>query len=450
MPGPARPFVLSLRSYEFWFVVSALLLTAIIPGFAKYQGTDADASSAPNEILWSTMYVFAAWRLFRTRELTMLLIGRTRIVWAFLALILVTTLWSVEPMITFTNAIELVGTTLVGYYIVTRFTLTQFMSILTITFAVIGLLSFGFIFGAPAHGRMDWGAGAWSGIYQEKNNLAAVAALAVVSQLILLTQLRGRARITGFLALAVFVILLVGANSATAFVDAAAVLGVSFALLGCRSRRYRSLTWAALLVSAIALTVTVCVTSTDALFSLVGRQSNLTGRADFWPYLQAAIADRPVFGYGYNAFFRSAIGKDDLANYVIQAGGWSPYHAHNSFLQITLDAGYIGLAALVLLVLIALLRGIMAVRRDASPTAVWPFAIVLYLLLGSFTETYLARGNTMEWILFTAAFLYPLRGAMSRPRALTPQTSVSARDRLRARIIARRESRPAATSGQAS
>ena len=86
-----------------------------------------------------------------------------------------------------------------------------------------------------------------------------------------------------------------------------------------------------------------------SVFSLLGREPNLTGRTDFWPYLQQAIADRPWLGYGYNAFFRSGVALDYLQDYIVGAGGWTPYHAHNSFLQILLDSGYVGLASLGLL-----------------------------------------------------------------------------------------------------
>ena len=64
----------------------------------------------------------------------------------------------------------------------------------------------------------------------------------------------------------------------------------------------------------------------QSLFDLLGRESNLTGRTDFWPYLQQAISERPILGYGYDAFFRSQEGLDTLSYYVVEAGGWSPYH----------------------------------------------------------------------------------------------------------------------------
>jgi O-antigen ligase len=355
---------------------------------------------------------------------------RSAPLWAFLLLMCVSTLWSVEPGITFKNALELIGTTLVGFYIVTRFTLPQFMTIFALTFSTIALVSLGFIFGAPAHGRMDWGAGAWSGIYQDKNNLGAAAALAIISQVLLLAYSRGRARWIVFAGLLLFCGLLLGSNSATAFGSCAAVVAVPLSVMAWRSRKYAGISRILLVVGGllVAMLVVAIGLTPDSVFSLLGRQSNLTGRADFWPYLQQAISDQPWLGYGYNAFFRSTVGAEYLSNYVIRAGGWSPYHAHNSFLQMQLDAGYVGLYSLIFLVATALKRGLFFIARERNPVALWPFAIVLYLVLGSFTETYFGNCNTIEWILFVVAFLYPFRDRFARRKLSLPRPALTIRD----------------------
>lgn len=137
----------------------------------------------------------------------------------------------------------------------------------------------------------------------------------------------------------------------------------------------------------------------------------MTGRADFWPVLVEAIAARPFFGYGYAAFFRSSVSQDYLSFYVVEAGGWSPYHAHNSFLQVCLDTGYVGLCALLILILAGFIRAIKLYLRERDIVNLWPLLLILFLVLGSYTETYLGSFNTLEWILFVAAFLYPVRAS---------------------------------------
>jgi exopolysaccharide production protein ExoQ len=398
-------------NYEFVLLTAALLLTAVIPGLSKYQAEGPPTNSLANEITWSLIYVLAAVRLYAMRAKALPLFRRSIALWTFVFLMLVSVLWSVDPSVTFTNAIELIGTTIIGYYIVTRFSLPEFMGMLGVTFVVIAALSFFLIFAAPGHGRMDWGTGAWDGIYQDKNNLGAAASLAIISQLILLGHCRGRTRMLVLGGLLLLGALLIGANSATAFADALAVLVILLVVRTWRSPRYGGIARVATIGGVVlaAMTVLAFGLTPDTAFSLLGRAPNLTGRTDFWPYLEHAIADQPWLGYGYNAFFRSSVFSDYMSDYLVQSGGWTPYHAHNSFLQILLDGGFIGLAAFLWLLAVAIWRGIVYIARESSRVAPWPLAIVLYLLFGSFTETYFANCNTVEWILFISALLYPLR-----------------------------------------
>src|SRR5262249_5805798 len=168
----------------------------------------------------------------------------------------------------------------------------------------------------------------------------------------------------------------------------------------------------------------------DAVFNALGRDLNLTGRTDFWPYLQEAIADRPLLGFGYNAFFQSSIGSDYLSAYVVQAGGWFPYHAHNSYLQTLLDAGYVGLTMLIVVVAVSAVKAIIYFAREPNFTSIWPLAIIVFLSITSYTETYYLDYNSLEWILFVAAIVYPLQRSAAA-KAVTRLDGRSRNDQLR-------------------
>jgi exopolysaccharide production protein ExoQ len=159
----------------------------------------------------------------------------------------------------------------------------------------------------------------------------------------------------------------------------------------------------------IAVAYLIVGITPDTIIIWLGREPNLTGRTDFWPYLQQAIADRPILGYGYDGFFGSDVGNDYLSYLVVEMGGWSPYHAHNSFMQILLDGGLAGMGLFAFALLGAFRRAFTYAWNEANRAALWPVAILLYLFCGSFTETYFARFNTVEWVLCVAAMLYPLR-----------------------------------------
>lgn len=417
----ARPDV--KREMLFVFI-AAVAAEIFLPALDKYQSSDPSTGSLAAELVWSAVYLAAGIRLYAMRDAIRPLISGSRALWAFVGLMMLSVVWSVQPHPTLIDSIELLGTTLVGLYLVARFTLPEFLALAALTFGAIALLSLALVFGAPGHGRIDYGGGAWAGIYLDKNNLGRAMALAVLSLVVLLVNGAGRysAAVLGTLALCA--VALVGSNSATALGDCIGVTALGMAMLVCRSKKFgvpaRFFTVAA--VASVAVAVFIFGFTPDAVFHALGRDGSLTGRTDFWPYLQQAISDRPILGFGYDAFFGSSVGSDYMTPYVMQSGGFDPYHAHNSVLQICLDAGFVGVAILAFLIVAGLWRSVAFLGREPGRFAVWPFMIVTYLVLGSYTETYFGNYNSLEWIFFTAALLYPLRHkmlpAVQRLRAL--------------------------------
>ena len=263
---------------------------------------------------------------------------------------------------------------------------------------------------------MFYGSGPWDGIYQDKNSLGAAMATAIIVYLIYLFRPGVPRKPLVFVGLLFCGALLVGSNSITATLVCAGVIVAGVLAYSCVSPRYGILARALSIAVAAFGFIVFALFGFDVgkVYALVGRSSTLTGRADFWPYLLEAIAARPILGYGYGAFFRSSASDDYLSYYVVEAGGWKPYHAHNSFLQTLLDTGYAGLALLVWLLIAGMIRAFRFLLRERSVLSLWPLLMILTLTLGSYSETYLGNFNTIEWILFVAALLYPLKESSAR------------------------------------
>lgn len=391
---------------EYWFVYILLVATAAIPGLSnKYHLP----SQFQIQVFFSVAYVIAGRQLLLMRPQLQPIIRQTAALWTLIALLFASTIWSVAPNVTIVDSIELLGTTLIGIYIAARFSLPQFLRILAIAFATIELSSLVIVFLNPGFGRADWGTGPWQGIFLDKNISGASASLAIISQAVLLPASKGLARWLLLVGILVAGLFLVEANSATAFGDCAVVMVAAIAAFACRSSKLGGVarfTTALIAVSLLAF-VAVFGFSVENIYSALGRSSDLTSRADFWPYLQAAIADRPFFGYGYDAFFISPFSWQYLASFIVQAGGWSPYHAHDSFLQTAIDVGYVGLGILVIVLINGLRRAITYFFKERGSVALWPLAIIVFLTIGSYTETYYLNSNSLEWILFVAAVAYP-------------------------------------------
>jgi O-antigen ligase len=395
---------------EWWMGYGALVAMPLVVALAR-GAPGQPVNSALGESLWTVVYVLAAARLWTMRAEVGALLRRSGVLWAFIGLMFASVAWSVNAAVTFKDAVELAGTTLVAYYLVLRYPLARLLELFGAAFATIAALSYLFIVIAPSRSRMNFGSGAWCGIFQEKNNLAAAMVLAIITFSILVFTGSRKQRMFAAIGWIACFVLLLGSQSATAF-----AAGISAITIGVAAWFWRSPRCGPASRFAIAAVGSLIVGSLllfgfqpDMVAQMLGRSATLTGRTDFWPYLLEAVADRPILGFGYEAFFKSSEGTGYLGDYVEQAGGWTPYHAHNSFLQITLDGGIVALILLIVLLLVVIVRALRYLTTERGAVAAWPLIVVLYLVLGSYTETYLGDFNTLEWVFLVAAFLCPVR-----------------------------------------
>jgi hypothetical protein len=67
--------------------------------------------------------------------------------------------------------------------------------------------------------------------------------------------------------------------------------------------------------------------------------TTLTGRIPLWEMLLEAIADSPIVGHGYLAYW-----DDEQVEYLSSTLRWEIPHGHNMYLVLTLDGGLIALA----------------------------------------------------------------------------------------------------------
>ena len=388
-----------------------LLLTAFVPAMSKlHQAGEVSDNSVYNQVVWGVIYVVAAFKVSSLANIGAVV----RFSWTlilFAVWMLLSTLWSVVPDVTIRESIELAGTTLVGIYLVVLFPLEKLLTVISLVIGAIAVSSAFLIVFAPARGRMSYGAGAWSGIYEEKNLLGAAMALGIVSLMAFALHARGRSLIRVIATILICVAILIGANSITSVADGVVTLILMFTIVLLRSSKTTGFARVGIVIVAVAALLFSAIYGFQlgSIFEDLGRSSDLTGRTTFWPALWTAINDRPVVGYGYGAFFKSATASNYLSDFLSVSGGWTPYHAHSSMLQVLLNGGYVGLGISVMSLVVGLRRGFAFAFQPGNATRVWPVCIIVYLIIGSYSETYLGGINSIEALLFIAAFLYPVR-----------------------------------------
>jgi exopolysaccharide production protein ExoQ len=316
----------------------------------------------------------------------------------FMLIVLMSATWSIHPDLTIRRGLGYVLTILIAAYLSLRFDVVDRMKVLSASFAVSAIGSLVFIAVFPEYGIMQDGdlAGAWRGVFTHKNHFGPVMAVAVFTELFILVALRGRPR-WRFASLGAYFVLVVLSHSATALLLSLAYLaGTCLYLLWQRNKLMGVVisTMAAFLLFASLFTLWV-----DPGFALgtVGRDTTLTGRTELWPAIIELIDQRPVLGWGYRAMFQS----DDASTAVIdRAASWGAGSSHNGFLEIALELGVVGVGLMLVIIAIALGRGLWCCKTEIGPLGWFSLMFFVGAILAAQTLDTIGRNQVIEWVAF--------------------------------------------------
>lgn len=168
-----------------------------------------------------------------------------------------------------------------------------------------------------------------------------------------------------------------------------AVLGL--ALFGVVLAAAMGLTWSKTYGSLVEIT---SLGRSDA----VDQIDTFTGRLPVWVASLQLAAERPLLGYGYNAF-----SSPEMLGEFARASGWVPTSTHSGYVESLLDLGVIGLALLVTIVA----GGVSSSLRLALQRPEFSFAVAALLWLGVnlFLEAaVLFDANFVSFLVFALLF----------------------------------------------
>jgi O-antigen ligase len=137
-----------------------------------------------------------------------------------------------------------------------------------------------------------------------------------------------------------------------------------------------------------------------------GDPMSLTGRVDVWKTILEYAAQRPLFGYGHDAFWSPSRIED-----ISKTHQWSINQAHNAYLEWLVNLGLVGLC----LYMVAMVRTwVVCTRRFITGSQIYGFAssIILFIMLHNCLESINALpliGNFLAFIvLFHEGFIRSL------------------------------------------
>ena len=112
------------------------------------------------------------------------------------------------------------------------------------------------------------------------------------------------------------------------------------------------------------------------------------------------ISEHPFFGIGYNGFWMD----DGLSTAIVDSLLWAPRQAHNGYLDIINELGFVGLGLFLLVIGQSLFRAFRFIDWNNSTTVVFLF-IVCVAIVGNFAESSFCRIKKLEWWAFLLSFV---------------------------------------------
>jgi O-antigen ligase len=264
--------------------------------------------------------------------------------------------------------------------------------------------------------REPMNAGLWRGHFPHKNSAAAAM---VIAAFIGLFVMNTWSRLAGIVIVALSFVFLVNTGGKTSTAMLPGILLLAWLFEKIRFLRFPIAVGGVGLFNLFAVGSAV-FTPLGELISRLGIDATFTNRADIWRFAFDALAERPLTGYGFKAFWQT--------EELVYSGGsvetWAVAAAngHNSYLDIALMTGFPGLVLTLIWILFLPLRNmsrIAAQREHAHLTRLF-IRIWLFTIFNAGLESLFFEGGSLLWFTFMVA-LYGLHLQSSAELAAAPQ-----------------------------
>jgi exopolysaccharide production protein ExoQ len=264
-----------------------------------------------------------------------------------------------------------------------------------------------------------------TGVTDDKNLLGAICtlfALAVTWCMLEALATRGPSRKWRLIAygsiIAVAVYLIKLADSATA--TACLIEGGAILLLTSRPKIYRRPMMTHLIVGTVLGLTAINLFFGSSLLELFGRNATLTGRTDLWS-LCLTLVTNPLVGAGYESFWLGSR-LEKMWHYIPGVN-----QAHNGYLEIYLNLGWIGVLLLVTFLISGYRNIIRAVRRG-EPAGSLRLAFFVVALVANCTEAGFKMMHPMWIALLLVSTARPAWGFARQRLATHRETTRKSRE----------------------
>jgi exopolysaccharide production protein ExoQ len=397
-----------IRLIERIFVIAGFFLysDAFLPLLKKGHGWVGPVE----KLLYYLVPLLTLFFLIIYRRSVGTLLVKEKFFWLLLGLALASITWSSAHGATLQAIISLIRVVLFGIYFSARFTLREQIRVLAVVFgfAVISSLMFGLFY--KNYGVMGMGlemtpeniahAGSWRGIFTHKNVLGRFMTLAAIVFLIFSPQKQQFKYLKWiFLSLTVLVILL--STSKSSLIILLTITSILPLFKSLKWNYNHSIPFIITLLVLLGSAITLFLDNAEIILNAMGKDMTLTGRTDLWNEVIRSISERPFLGYGLGGFWRGLKGNSEV---IITTMKWDVPHAHNGYLDILVDLGFLGFLAFLLSFTFVFFRSIVKIRSGEQTESLFPIIFLTFLVMTNLTESSFFRQGFMI-IFYTSVTL---------------------------------------------
>jgi len=410
-------------------LMAVLIVLMIVPEGLDYRslatGVAPEAGGFVSRALWTGVAVLSTFIIARRAILAMLLARRLNpFLLLLVALAFASVAWSIDPSLSLRRLIRLGTITLACVaFVLLGWHAQRYQNVVrpVLTAVLLGSLVFGLV--APSLAIHAQSAtelsGAWRGLANHKNSLGALACITLV-----LWAHAGLSRQVGVLAalagggIAAACLLL--SRSSTSLAAAVFVLlFLLFALRAPRALRAGLPVLTGLLVVLMlvyALGILNLIPGSGVLVAplaaLTDKDVTFTGRTEIWTILSEHIGRRPWLGSGYAAYWTAGpMAGTESFEFMYRIGDFYPGSAHNGYLDVANDLGWLGLAGLVAYMLVQVRQSLRLLRVDPAQATLY-LALFFQQAITNLAETHWFSVQSVDFVLMTLTTTAVARGLL--------------------------------------
>lgn len=326
--------------------------------------------------------------------------------WILLAYMFISTFWSPFPFISFKRYIQNVGIAIIGISaVMTTDRPFRLLTTLRPALTIMFMMCIVTVFANPTVG-IGFN-GDWRGMYSHHNNFAVLCLLTAIISIFLFRETK-HAWFSGILFILSIISLYQTHSTTGALVFVTGIFIVIIYNIKTLIKKELSVTalFSILLVATMGMMLNEIIglpfqEIASSLTGSMGKDTTLTGRVYLWELMNVEISKHPWFGIGYGGFWLGTTGQSKV---ILSQSNWVMGSAHNGYLDIINELGYVGFA-LTLALLITHCAQILKLGSIHRKEALFLIIIYFVVIIHNFSESTMLRRGNLLWIVLLASII---------------------------------------------